>query len=172
MTIRRFIREAEIMYRIHYESIVRLVDYWQDDSGYFLAMEYIEGETLTSLRKRVAFDEESAIIIVKEVAKALDYMWETHRLIHRDIKPSNIMLDAESHIKLLDFGMSKCTDSDETALTVEHVGLGTPGYMSPEQFCDSRNAGIRSDMFSLGATLFFLLTGHAPFSGRSFASQA
>lgn len=166
-SVRRFIREANILQQIRHECIVSPISFWHDDYGYFLAMEYINGETLTALRKRVAFDEESTLIIVKEIAKTLQYMWSEHRLIHRDIKPSNIMLDEKNHIKLLDFGMSKCVDADQTALTVGRISMGTPGYMSPEQFSDPQNAGIQSDMFSLGATMFFLLTGNVPFHGRS-----
>ena len=105
-----------------------------------------------------------------EVAKALKYVWDNFNLVHRDIKPENIMVDSSGYIKLLDFGISKAKDTvQETNLTMDNTILGTLGYMSPEQFVNAKSATIQADMFSLGATLFYLLTNTVPFTGADLA---
>ena len=89
-------------------------------------------------------------------------------IIHRDIKPENIMLDERSKIRILDFGLSKQIGENAATtmnITVAQTGIGTPGYMSPEQFNDSKNVDYRTDIYSLGATMFFLLCGKKPFNG-------
>ncbi len=165
---RRFRREGRILNALRHDTIVNMVDYWSDDRDSFLVLEYIDGCNLQEYRKQCEIDEESVLIIAKEIAKALQYAWDSCKLIHRDIKPANIMLDSASHIKLLDFGVSKMVDDNkETNLTVAGKGLGTPGYMAPEQYTNSKDVTIAADMFSLAASMLFLLTGERPFHGNN-----
>lgn len=167
---KRFLREARLHSSIVHENIVKLIDYWSDDYGQYIVLEYIDGKSLKECCNEFSFDEAAALIVAFEVGKALKYVWDNFRLVHRDIKPENIMVDSANFIKLLDFGISKSQNSiKETYLTMENSILGTPGYMSPEQFINAKGAGIQSDMFSLGATLFYLLTNKVPFQGSDLA---
>ena len=164
---KRFHREAELLSSISGEDrIAKVYDYWETGEDAFIVMEYINGKNLKQLKSDFVFDEETTVQIAYETALALQYIWDNFSIIHRDIKPENIMLDENYCVKLLDFGLSKqCTEDDETGITMARSGLGTPGYMSPEQYSDGKNADFRSDIFSLGATMFFLLTGEKPFKG-------
>ena len=167
---KRFLREARLHSNIVHENIVKLVDYWNDDYGQYIVLEYIDGHSLKESCEAFSFDENAAVIVAFEVAKALKYVWDNFNLVHRDIKPENIMVDSSGYIKLLDFGISKAKDTvQETNLTMDNTILGTLGYMSPEQFINAKSATIQADMFSLGATLFYLLTNTVPFTGADLA---
>ena len=162
----RFRREAEMMASIgNDDRIVQIVDFWEEDDSMFIIMEYIRGMNLRQAKQEYVFDEISAWQIAVEMVLALSYIWNEYSLIHRDIKPENIMLDEDFRLKILDFGLCKQCGSDSVVgLTIANATLGTPGYMSPEQFVDSKHVDFRSDIFSLGATIYFLLTGENPFS--------
>ena len=167
---KRFKREAEILMSVQEEPrIARIIDFGEAGDNAFIIMEYVNGKNLKQLKEEFAFDEQSVLQIAREMVVAMQYIWNNYSVIHRDIKPENIMLDENFCLKILDFGLSKqCTDDEEsTNITIAMSGLGTPGYMSPEQFSDARNADFRSDIFSLGATMCFLLTGKKPFNGRT-----
>lgn len=167
---KRFLREARLHSNIIHDNIVKLIDYWSDDYGQYIVLEYIDGYSLKECCSQFAFDEAAALIVAFEVSKALKFVWDNFNLVHRDIKPENIMVDSSNYIKLLDFGISKSKNAaKETYLTMENTILGTPGYMSPEQFINAKSAGIQADMFSLGATLFYILTNVVPFSGSDLA---
>ena len=164
----RFQREAMILSSIRNERIAAVYDFWESGNRSYIVMEYISGKNLREVQDSFEIGEETALQIVQEVAYALQFIWENYAIIHRDIKPENIMITDEYQVKLLDFGLSKqVTSSGEHDVTTERVGLGTPGYMSPEQFVDSKNVDFKSDIFSLGATLFFLITGEKPITGKS-----
>ena len=166
---KRFQREAQILSELgHIKQIVKTIDFWEEDGALFFIMEYVRGKNLRQIKQEYEFDETATLQVAQETVEALRYIWETYSVIHRDIKPENIMLDEEFRLKIMDFGLSKqCDEAVDTGITVEHIGIGTPGYMSPEQFEDSKHVDFRSDIFSLGATLFFLLTGEKPFAGRA-----
>lgn len=167
---KRFKRESVLLSRLDHESIVKVYDSWNDEFSVYIVMEYIDGYNLEQLRlqDRYDFNEEIAIQIMELVARALNYAWEELKLLHRDIKPSNIMIDRNGHIRLLDFGIAKSlNNADTTVLTVNGHGLGTPGYMSPEQFRNTERLTCTTDIYSLGATIYFLLTGTPPFTGRN-----
>ena len=133
-------------------------------------MEYISGKNLRQIHETFEIEESTALQIIQEVALALQFIWENYEIIHRDIKPENIMITDDYQIKLLDFGLSKRVNASGIHdVTTERVGIGTPGYMSPEQFLDSKNVDYKADIFSLGATLFFLVTGEKPITGKSNA---
>ena len=166
---KRFRREAAILAEISgNERIAKIIDFWESGSDTFIVMEYIRGHNLKQLILEYQMDERAILQIAKEAVHALQDIWENYNIIHRDIKPENIMLNEKFHLKLLDFGLSKqCTEEDSTNITLEKSSLGTPGFMSPEQFTDFKHVDFRSDIFSLGATLFFLLTGTPPFKGST-----
>ena len=163
----RFRREADILGAISSnDNIAKLIDVWEGGEGVFIVMEYIDGKNLRQLKHEYEFDEAATLQIAREVAGVLSFIWDENGIIHRDIKPENIMLDKNFKLKLLDFGLSKQYGHDTcTDITMANLGLGTPGYMSPEQIRDSKSVDFRSDIFSLGATMFFLLTGEKPFAG-------
>ena len=165
----RFRREANILASIgETDRVAKLIDVVESESGTFIIMEYIKGKNLKQLRNEYVFDEKTVLQIASETARTLQYIWETYSIIHRDIKPENIMLDENFHLKLLDFGLSKpYSGGKHTDITMANLGLGTPGYMSPEQFKDSRSVDYRADIFSLGVTMFFLLTGKRLFAGNN-----
>ena len=166
---KRFRREATLLSSITGEErIAKVLDYWETGDDSFIIMEYINGKNLKQLKDEFVFDEHTTLQIAFETAVALRYIWDNYSVIHRDIKPENIMLNENYHLKLLDFGLSKqCNDDENTNITMVRSGLGTPGYMSPEQYSDGKNADFRSDIFSLGATMFFLLTDKKPFNGST-----
>ena len=166
---KRFRREAEIIASIEDEDrIVKVLDFWEDGSEMFIVMEYIDGMNLKQVMSEYDVDEKTVLQVARETAVALQHIWERYSIIHRDIKPENIMLDKQWSLKILDFGLSKqCVEDGGSDITMANSSLGTPGYMSPEQFTDSRNVDFRSDIFSLGATMFYLLTGKSPSGGDS-----
>jgi serine/threonine-protein kinase len=162
----RFFREAETAGRLNHPNIVTIYDAGEEHDLAYIAMEYLEGKDLTDkIKAGQALPVGWALDVVAQVADALDY---AHRygVVHRDIKPANIMYnDADQSVKVTDFGIARITDSSKTKTGVV---LGTPSYMSPEQFSGKKVDG-RSDLFSLGVTLFELVTGEQPFNGDSLA---
>ena len=172
---KRFRREISILSSIqNITRITRIYDCWESEDCIFIIMEYVNGQNLHQLQKQYCFDEISSLTIAREVIIGLKYIWENHSIIHRDIKPENLMLDESFCLKILDFGLSKQYNADGASttmnITIEKSCLGTPGFMSPEQFRDSKNVDFRTDIFSLGATIFYLLTGQKPFNGTNPAA--
>ena len=165
--IERFYHEARISGTLSHPNIVTLFDIGEtDDKVPFLAMEYIEGETIADvLNQGRHFRPEQVIGLVSQMAAAIDYA-HAKGVIHRDIKPSNIIVHDGEKVKVTDFGIAKLVDSDIT-----HSGslLGTPSYMSPEQAMGESLDG-RSDIFSLGVVAFEMLSGQQPFPGNNVTS--
>ena len=166
---KRFQREAEILTKLHHPVIIRTFEYWHDAVGFYSIMEFISGQNLSQLKKQdYDFDEEIILEILSIVAGAMLYVWENFRILHRDIKPSNIMITDDGAVKVLDFGIARPVgEQTDTTLTLSGQGLGTPGYISPEQFRDARLMNCSSDIYGLGATAFFLFTGREPFRGKT-----
>lgn len=170
VAMKRLERESELLCALHHPNIVEVYGTWQENGNMFMLMEYIQGHNLEEIKLGGSwdFDEGASLQIMFLIADALEYAWREYRILHRDIKPSNIMLDEKSHIKLLDFGVAKSLESVETtAVTMAGHGLGTPGYMSPEQFRDQNKLDCTTDIYSLGATVYFLLTGATPVKGNT-----
>ncbi len=163
---RRFFREAETAGRLHHPNIVTIYDAGEEHDLAYIAMEYLNGEDLTSYTSNDNLLPLPQVLdIAARAADALDY---AHRqnVVHRDIKPANIMLETGSgNVKLTDFGIARITNASKTKAGMI---LGTPSYMSPEQLAGDEVDG-RSDVFSLGTTLFQLVTGALPFTGDSMA---
>lgn len=166
--IRRFEQEAGIMAKLSHPNIVQLIEFRKSENSLCLIMEYVDGFNLLQMVSQdFYFSAETAIEMTYCLADAFKYAWDNCQLLHRDIKPSNIMINSDGELKILDFGLSKQCDID-TGLTSVGQALGSPGYMSPEQFRDSRIYDCRSDIFSLGVTIYFVLTkGRMPYAGNS-----
>jgi serine/threonine-protein kinase len=163
----RFFREAETAARLSHPNIVTIYDVGEEQDLAFIAMDYLQGRELSFYCKAdnlLPVDE--TLSIVEQIAEALDYAHQ-QGVVHRDIKPANIMYDRDNDvIKVTDFGVACLTDSSKTKTGTV---LGSPSYMSPEQLAGKKVDG-RSDLFSLGAMLYQLITGVLPFEGDSLAS--
>ena len=161
----RFASEMRLIGGLKHPNIVIAHDAREVDGLAVLVTEYIDGMTLSEILKRTGkLDKADACKIVGEVCKALTYI-DSKSLVHRDIKPSNIMIDADGLVKLLDLGLARLQETDETAdFTATGQAMGTADYVAPEQVIDSRNVDIRSDIYGLGCTFYKLLSGRAPFA--------
>lgn len=160
----RFFREAEAAGRLNHPAIVTLYDIGEEHDLAYIAMEFIKGGSLeTRNTPEKLLPLEDVLAIVRQVALALDFAHK-QQVVHRDIKPANIMYDQETRkAKLTDFGVARMTDSSKTKTGMV---LGTPSFMSPEQLAGKKIDG-RSDLFSLGGTLYQLSTGHLPFKAET-----
>jgi serine/threonine protein kinase len=161
--VQRFLREARGAAALHHPNIVTIHDVNQQDSYYFIVMEYVQGETLDELLARSGPLPLPRIgRIVSQVADALEHAHQ-QGLIHRDIKPSNIMVDEQRNdsVTLMDFGLVRAAEG--TGLTRTGTIVGTPEYMSPEQG-QGESVDSRTDIYSLGVVIFKMLTGHVPFT--------
>jgi serine/threonine-protein kinase len=159
----RFRREGEIGEKMDHPGVMRVFPD-AERSRIYMVMEWVEGRLLRSvLSEQGKFPPERAIRIAIAICDALDYI---HRngVVHRDLKPENIMVDAEDHIKLIDFGIAGKEGSRRLTFAKLSQVMGTPDYISPEQVQGKRGDG-RSDIYSLGVMLYEMLTGQTPFSG-------
>jgi eukaryotic-like serine/threonine-protein kinase len=163
----RFFREAETAGRLSHPNIVSIFDAGEEHDLAYIAMEFIKGHDLTRHTKANGLLPVADVLrIVADAADALDYA-HANGIVHRDIKPANMMLvEASRTVKLMDFGIARITDSSKTRTGMV---LGTPSYMSPEQLAGKKVDG-RSDLFSLGVTLYQLLTGALPFQADSMVN--
>ena len=166
--IERFFREARAVAKLNHPNIVQGIDVGSADKYYYFAMEYVEGETVQNLIVRDGpMPERKALEIILQVAHALHHA-HRHGMVHRDIKPDNIIVTPASVAKLCDLGLAK-TLSGDSSVTQTGLAVGTPHYISPEQARGDQDVDIRSDLYSLGATLYHMLLGRTPFSGSSAA---
>ena len=166
----RFLREARAAAKVRHTNVASVLHLGRTESGYFYAMEFVEGETLESLIKRSGrLEVNLALEIASQVAAGLDAICD-HQLVHRDIKPTNIMvrLKDEGRVtaKIIDLGLAKGASEpgSESEISTPGAFAGTPAFASPEQFA-GLGADIRSDLYSLGVTLWEMLAGEVPFRG-------
>jgi serine/threonine protein kinase len=168
--IRRFHREAQSATSLAHPNIVSIYDVGdEDDSIYYIVMEYVEGQTLKEyIQKRSPVPIEDVLTIMQQLTSAISHAHQNH-IIHRDIKPQNILVDPNGTVKITDFGIAMALSA--TSITQTNSVLGSVHYLSPEQ----ARGGIvnhTSDIYSLGIVMFELLTGRLPFSGESAVSIA
>jgi len=170
----RFQREAKVASAVTHPNIVSVYEVGEAPEGRYIAMEYIEGETLATKLKGQRLSIEQSIRIGRQIAEALDAA-QARGIVHRDLKPGNVMLTPTEHVKVVDFGLARRgplpgsgqeTFATQTLITQEHQVLGTLSYMSPEQLA-GRPLDGRSDIFSLGSVLYEMLAGRRPFDGGS-----
>ena len=171
--IRRFRREIRTAARLDHTNVVDAHDAGEDQGLHFLVLEYVDGLDLKSHVLRFGrMDVPLALDCMLQAARGLQHLHE-QGVIHRDIKPANLLRDREATVKLLDLGLARLVDdasadlSVQSRLTVAGQMLGTADYVSPEQAEDTHRADFRSDIYSLGATLHFLLTGEPPYTAES-----
>jgi serine/threonine-protein kinase len=172
--VARFQREARALARVSHPNVVHAHDAGEDRGRPFLVMEYIDGVNLAQLLRdngRVA--PALAADYARQAALGLQHAHE-RGLVHRDLKPGNLLLTPERQVKILDLGLARFLSDQvgEPGLTRDGSGMGTPDYMAPEQFQNAREADARSDVYSLGCTLFHLLSGRVPFPGSSLDEKA
>ncbi|MCL2709835.1 MAG: serine/threonine protein kinase [Planctomycetaceae bacterium] len=163
--VARFLNEARSAARLNHEHIAQVYFAGEASGVPFIAFEYVEGTNVrTMVEEHDVFPLPQALNYLLQIAHALAHA-TTHGVVHRDVKPSNILITREGCAKLIDMGLARLLDTTDAKgdLTASGVTLGTFDYISPEQARDPRNADIRSDIYSLGCTLFYMLAGRPPF---------
>jgi serine/threonine protein kinase len=164
--VERFVREARAVARLNHENIISGIDVGEVNGHHYFVMEFVDGSPVTGLMKRDGkIDEARTLQIGLQVAKALSH---AHRsgIVHRDVKPENVMITAAGVAKLCDLGLAKQAKGD-SGVTMDGTSVGTPNYISPEQARGEESIDIRSDIYSLGASLYHMATGTTPFSGAN-----
>ncbi len=172
--LERFYREARAVAALDHPNIVRAYDIDEDNGLHFLVMEHIDGASLHDIvTKHGPMDVFRAIHYVRQAALGLQHAHETAALVHRDIKPGNILVDRQGVVKILDLGLVRFFDDDEVAIGQDSRDgvLGTADYLAPEQARDSQRVDIRADIYSLGATFYFCVTGVPPFPEGTVAQK-
>jgi len=168
-TLKRFEREAKALAKLTHPNIVPITDYGEHDEKPYLVMPYLPGGTLKQkLGKPIPWEDSVRLLI--PIARALHYAHQ-QGIIHRDVKPSNILITQSGEPMLTDFGIAKILlDTEETAdLTGTGMGVGTPEYMSPEQF-QGKGVDARTDVYSLGVVLYEMVTGRKPYQADTPAA--
>jgi eukaryotic-like serine/threonine-protein kinase len=169
--VSRFEREARISAAIEHDHVVGVHDCGHDRGVHFLVMEYIAGTTLAGLvEANGPLPWQEAAKYIRQVAAGLDHL-ATHEIVHRDVKPANVLVTHDGKAKLADLGLAKQLEADGDAeaggLTIQGVAMGSPAYMAPEQVRSARDAGTEADIYSLGASFYYLLAGVPPHEGRN-----
>lgn len=165
VAVERFAREVKVAARLSHPNIVTAHDADHCGSLHFLVMEFVEGQSLNRLvQERGPLPVSQACDYVRQTALGLQHAFE-RGMVHRDIKPHNLMLTPQGQVKILDFGLARLVSQVRPAGSLTDTGhlMGTPDFIAPEQARDSHRADIRADIYSLGCTLFYLLTGRPPF---------
>jgi serine/threonine-protein kinase len=164
--LERFTHEAHVAARLSHNNVVQAYDVGSAGALHYFVMEYVEGTTIKQeLEAGKVYSEQEAIEIILQVADALRHA-QRRQLIHRDIKPANIMLTPERVAKLADLGLARQTADRALDQAEKGLMIGTPFYISPEQIHGSENLDIRTDIYSLGATFYHMVTGRPPFPGK------
>jgi len=169
----RFHIEARAAAQLDHPNIVRAYDVDNEGDTHYLVMEYVPGRDLQQIVTQDGIpDFELAATYIAQAAEGLAHA-HANGLIHRDIKPANLLVNDKGTVKILDMGLARFSDNEESSLTIAHDEniLGTADYLAPEQARDSHTVDGRADLYSLGCTLYFLLTGHAPFPEGNLAQR-
>ena len=169
----RFYREAQAAASVDHRNIVRAYDIDNDGKNHYIVMEYVEGRDLQATVKALGpLEYETAAEYIRQAAEGLDSA-HASGLVHRDIKPANLLLDTKGVVKILDMGLARFSNDSRASLTIAHDEnvLGTADYLAPEQAVNSHTVDHRADIYSLGCTLYYLLTGHPPFTEGTLAER-
>ncbi|MEA1950799.1 MAG: serine/threonine-protein kinase, partial [Planctomycetota bacterium] len=171
-SLERFLAEARLIASLDHPNIVQAYDVDKESDRFYIVMEYIEGQDLDVLvQEHGLFGFEEVADCIRQAADGLAHA-HGRKMIHCDIKPSNLLLSDQGVIKILDMGMARLAGSGEdSGEQVDHKVLGTVDYMSPEQAMNGPDFDHRADIYSLGCTLYFLLTGRPPFDGGSLTQR-
>ncbi|QDU75314.1 Serine/threonine-protein kinase PknB [Bremerella volcania] len=178
--VNRFHREVEAAAQLSHPNVVTAHDADQAGDFHFMVMEYVDGVDLSQVvRDRGVLPTEEACEYIRQAALGLQHAYE-RGMVHRDIKPHNLMVTADGTVKILDFGLASLApeslsdaevEEARDELTIAGSIMGTPDFISPEQANNAHAADIRSDIYSLGATFYYLLAGHSPIAGRSVTEK-
>jgi WD40 repeat protein len=163
--VHRFRVEAEAAANLDHPNIVPIYEVGEHEGHHYFAMKLIDGGNLSRLKTRLNGDQRAIATLVATVARAVHHAHE-HGILHRDLKPANILVDAKGTPHVTDFGLARLVEGGDS-LTQSGTILGTPAYMSPEQAGGGKDVVTSSDVYSLGAILYELLTGHPPFQGQT-----
>ncbi len=171
----RFQREVEAAAKLEHPHIVAAYDAGQAGSAHFLVMQYVDGQDLSALvKKHGPLSVESAVGYLLQAARGLEYA-HGEGVIHRDIKPANLLLDKKGAIKILDMGLARISTDGNAATQAELTGtgavMGTVDYMAPEQAMSTKSADARADIYSLGCSLYYLLTGSPVYDGETITAR-
>ncbi len=167
--VARFFQEARAAGKLSHKNLIAAIDVGEANGLYYFVMEYVIGKSCRSLvEAHGPFDEKRAIDLAVQMAEVLDHI-HRHHMVHRDVKPENMLLAPDGTVKLCDFGLAKSTVSMEQSLTQPGLAVGTPYFMSPEQVRGDADVDIRADLYSLGTSLYFLVTGRYAYEGKSAA---
>ncbi|WP_149496978.1 serine/threonine-protein kinase [Roseiconus lacunae] len=169
---RRFRNEAQNAAKLDHPRIARVFDAGDYDDWHYIVFEYISGINLRDLvQDRGVLSLDDAVLYTSQVTQALDHASQ-RGIVHRDIKPSNLLVSEDGSVKLVDMGLARSDNLELSEdMTASGVTLGTFDYISPEQALDPRDADIRSDLYSLGCTLYFMLTGEPPYTGGTMLQK-
>ncbi|HLQ43727.1 MAG TPA: serine/threonine-protein kinase, partial [Planctomycetaceae bacterium] len=163
--VERFIREAKSMAKLDHPNAVKAYAADSTSGQHFVAIEFIDGPSMQKWMDELGkLSVGDAVHIVLRCADALRVA-HGYNMIHRDIKPDNILVTKKGIIKVADFGLAKVIDDEDMSMTQTGTGLGTPLYMAPEQARDAKSADCRTDIYALGITLYYFVTGKLPFGG-------
>ena len=165
--IERFYAEGRAAAQLNHPNIVQAFDVGRAGDLYYFVMEYVDGRTVyDDIARHKRYNEGEALDIVIQIAEALEHA-HARGLIHRDVKPKNIMITKENVAKLADMGLARAISDKEAAEAEQGKAFGTPYYISPEQIRGEKAIGPPADIYSLGATLYHMVTGNVPFDGKN-----
>jgi serine/threonine-protein kinase len=165
--VARFFQEARAAGKLSHKNLISGIDAGESGGLYYFVMEYVTGRSCREiLNADGPFPEKRALPVALQMAEVLDHI-HGHQLVHRDIKPENILLTPDGTVKLCDLGLAKSTTAAAPSLTEAGLAVGTPYFMSPEQIRAEKLVDIRADLYSLGASLYFLVTGKRPYEAPS-----
>ena len=169
--LQRFLREAKNAEALEHPNIVAIYDRGFDNGRHYLVLEFVAGGDLHErVRETGPLPVAEAVRVIRSAAEGLDYA-SGRGVIHRDVKPANLLLTPEGRVKIIDLGLALQAEAEDERVTRDGTTVGTVDYMAPEQARDSRATSERSDIYSLGCTFYFLLTGSPPFPGGGVADK-